>query len=210
MTPTDDLEALLDQARTGDKAALAKVLEAVGPTVRQRIAPKLKGSPHRASLDEDDVMQVTYLEAVIRLQSFTTGGISGFIAWLSRMAENNLIDAIRALESAKRPNPRKRVRAPSGQQSMVMLVEMLGGVSLTPSRDAARGEGVDLLAKAIDALPRDYARVVRGHDLEGKPASELAQELGRSEGAIYMLRSRAHARLKELLGSDSKFFTKQG
>jgi hypothetical protein len=40
--------------------------------------------------------------------------------------------------------------------------------------------------------------------------SELAAEMKRSEGAAYMLRARAHDRLKEILGSDSKFFSTSG
>ena len=43
--------------------------------------------------------------------------------------------------------------------------------------------------------------------VQGRSASERAQELDRSEGAIYMLRARAHDRLRDLLPRESKFFS---
>jgi len=55
-------------------------------------------------------------------------------------------------------------------------------------------------------LPPDYEKVVRLYDLQCKSAVEVAAELGRSEGAVYMLRARAHERLKQELGSSSQFF----
>src|SRR6478609_1387882 len=117
--PTPDHEALLTNARAGDQSALIALLEALGPQVRQRIAAKIPPTL-RAQLDEDDVMQVTYLEAVLRLDRFSGGGAAGFLAWLSRLAENNLIDAVRAMESAKRPDPSKRVSTGGGHGKSVV------------------------------------------------------------------------------------------
>jgi DNA-directed RNA polymerase specialized sigma24 family protein len=37
-------------------------------------------------------------------------------------------------------------------------------------------------------------------DLEGRPVQQIASALQRSEGAVYMLRARAHDRLREILG----------
>ncbi len=204
-------DELLERARAGGAGsadALTVVLQELGPLVRQRIAPKI-GAQWRAVLDEDDVMQTTYLEAVLRLNKFTHGGAREFLAWLHRLAENNLIDAVRSLESAKRPDPRRRVTVAAGaEDSAVALIDMLStsGTS-TPSRVFGRGEAAGLLDLALKRLPPDYEKVVRQYDLAGRSAGEVAKELGRSEGAIYMLRARAHDQLRELLGSDSKFFS---
>ncbi len=59
-------------------------------------------------------------------------------------------------------------------------------------------------------LPPDYATVIRLYDLQGKPIAEVAADLGRSEGAVYMLRARTHDRLRELLPGESKFFSAVG
>lgn len=206
MPDRPDRDALLTLARSGDKKALAALLEDCGPQVRQRIEPRITGAL-RSCLDADDVMQVTYLEAVLRLDGFTTGGASGFIAWLTRLAENNLVDAVRALESAKRPNPRRRVAPPPGDDSYVALVDMLGVTYTTPSIHAARNEIKTALDVALGKLPPDYEKVIRLYDLAGKPMPEVAKELNRSEGASYMLLARAHDRLRETLGSGGRFFS---
>lgn len=201
-----NLEDLLAAARHGDRASLVALLEAVGPTVRARIEPKI-GRAMRASVDADDVMQVTYLEAVLRLGTFTSGGIQGFVAWLTRLAENNLVDAARAMDAAKRPDPRKQIRAGPGQDSRAVLVEALGMTYTTPSVVARRQEANTYLEDALERLPPAYARVIRLYDLEGRSPAEVAEDLGKSQGAVFMLRARAHERLREVLGSASRFFS---
>jgi DNA-directed RNA polymerase specialized sigma24 family protein len=55
-------------------------------------------------------------------------------------------------------------------------------------------------------MPPDYSTVIRMYDLEGRGAESVASAMGRSTGAVYMLRSRAHDMLRTLIeGSD--FFT---
>jgi RNA polymerase sigma factor (sigma-70 family) len=60
---------------------------------------------------------------------------------------------------------------------------------------------------ALRQLPPDYEKVIRLYDLAGKSPAEVAQEMGRSQGAVFMLRARAHDRLREVLGSSSQFFS---
>lgn len=211
MSPQLSLDDLLAKALAGDTKSLMSLLEALGPQVRQRIEPKI--SPHlRSSLDADDVMQITYVEAVMRLGRFNKGGgASGFLAWLSRLAENNLIDAIRSLEAAKRPDPSMRVVSHAGRaESMVALIDILGVTSTTPSVVAAKDEAASHLERALSSLPPDYEKVVRMYDLEGRPIADVAKTVGKSEGAAYMLRARAHDRLKELMGPSGNFFSTPG
>lgn len=201
--------AMLERARGGDREALIGLLESCAGRVRGRIAPKITGYL-RPFLDEDDVMQVTYLEVVTRFETFTSGDANGFLAWMTRLAENNLIDAVRMIEADKRPNPRNRVETAgkqSGGEPMQSLIEMIGVTVTSPSKAAAGQEIKNALSAVLDRLPADYATVIKLYDLQGRSAAELAAELNRSEGAIYMLRARAHDRLRDLLPSESKFFS---
>lgn len=209
MSHTVDADQLLTKARAGDQDALVRLLEHLTPELRRRVASKMTG-PWRTVVDEDDVLQVTFMEACTRLDKFTGGGAAGFLAWLSKLAENNRIDAVRALEGAKRPAPSKRVGAapsPNTDDSTFALIEMLGVTSSTPSRQAAKGELARFLDLALATLPAEYEKVIRLYDLDGKDVADVAQTLGRSEGAVYMLRARAHERLREALGPGSKFFS---
>ncbi len=195
---------LLTKAIAGDADALGRLLECHGPQVRQQLRVHRKW---QSVLSADDVIQVTYLEAFLRIGHFTPHGEKSFRGWLRRIAENNLRDAIKELERVKRPQPQKRVEVPAGEDSTIALIELLGGTVTTPSRVAARREACHLMEKAIRSLPEDYQRVVQEHDLQGRSASDVASSMGRSRGAVFMLLARAHDRLKEALGSESKFFT---
>jgi RNA polymerase sigma-70 factor (ECF subfamily) len=161
-------------------------------------------------LDPEDVMQVTYLEAFLRMDEFKNRGPGSFPAWLREIAQNNLRDAIKGLNGEKRPPPHKRVDPPRGEDSVVALYELLGVTSTTPSRAAARGEAKSRLEKAIEELPEDYATAVRLHNLEGRTGPEVAEAMGRSRGAVFMLLARAHDRLRERLGTASQFFSTRG
>ena len=69
-------------------------------------------------------------------------------------------------------------------------------------------EHAQLVRAAIRELPEAYARVIELYDLECRPIEDVAAELQRSQGAVYMLRRRALERLHELLGPTGNFFTK--
>jgi RNA polymerase sigma-70 factor (subfamily 1) len=197
-------DALLNAVATGDADALAELLHRHGPEVRHRlvISPVWRGS-----LDATDVMQVTYLEAFLHRHQLTARTLDGFLAWLTRLAQNNLRDGIRELERQKRPNPRQQVQRRSADDSASSLLNTLSGGTPTASSVAARREAQQALEHALTQLPPLYARVVRSHDLEGQSVIEVATALGRSPGAVYMLRARALERLQELLGSQSRFFS---
>ena len=196
------------RAVTGDDSALTELLRRHGPEVRASIAPRI-GAHWRSVIDADDVMQVTYLEAFLRIESFNAGENpdAAFLAWLHRIADNNLKDAIRSLERAKRPDPRRRVQSAPNEQSYVDLVEVLGVVSATPSRAAAATEAQNAIERTLAKLPPDYAEVIRQYDLRGQEAEDVAAHMRRSTGAVFMLRARAHDRLRELIGAESQFFT---
>ena len=158
-------------------------------------------------LDAEDVMQVTYVEAFLQINRLAARDIRTFFAWLRQLAQNNLRDAIKALESEKRLPPGERLEPPRGEDSFVALYEQLGATNSTPSRRAARAEIKTLVEAAIDELPPDYATAVRLFDLEERTGPEVSAAMGRSRGAVHMLRARAHDRLREHLGSSSRFFS---
>lgn len=197
-------DALVGMATSGRADALSELLKRRGPQVRRELSISRKW---QSALDPDDVMQVTYVEAFLRIEQFKPRGPDSFLAWLRQIAQNNLRDAIKAMEREKRPPPDKRVQPPSGEDSFVALYELLGATSTTPSRVVAGQEAQALLESALEELPPDYATVVRLHDLEGRTGPEVAAAMGRSRGAIFMLLARAHDQLRQNLGSASKFFS---
>jgi RNA polymerase sigma-70 factor, ECF subfamily len=57
-----------------------------------------------------------------------------------------------------------------------------------------------MLFQLVDTLQADQRQVVIGRFVEQKSISEMARELGRSEGAIKQLQWRAPKILRELAG----------
>lgn len=187
------------RAIAGDHDALSALLAEHGPRVRGRLADQINPI-HRSALDIDDVMQVTYLEAFLTIARFEPRDDDGaFTAWLTRIARNNLHDAIRALESAKRFPAERRVTPPAAVDSTVVLYDRIWKTTTTPSRVLAGREIQSAVQDALTRLPEDYERVIRLYDLENQPIERVCELLGRRSGAVYMLRARALDRLREML-----------
>ncbi|MBP7934260.1 MAG: sigma-70 family RNA polymerase sigma factor, partial [Phycisphaerae bacterium] len=178
---------LVSRACEGDDEALMVLLRAHGPEVRRRVGADIDPRWQR-QIELDDLMQVTYMEAFLSIRGFPPHEEGAFGAWLLRIARNNLCDAIRALREAKKPDARKRIEL-AGDESYVGLMETLTRSSATPSRSAIRHEEVAMMKSAIDKLPETYRRVVEQFDIEFRPPAEIARALGRSVGAVYMVRT---------------------
>ncbi len=199
-------EQLTHAALAGDEEALSELLRHHGPELRQRLTGQI-GRQYRGALDEDDVLQVTYLEAFLRILQFTNEGSGAFLAWLTKIAENNLRDAIRGLDAGIRPPRAKQLHDGPTAESYDDLLSSLVGTDSTPSRRAARGESKEIVEAALNELPPDYARVIRLYDLDLLDIQKVMAAMKRSKGAVHMLRVRAHDRLRELLGEEGRFFS---
>lgn len=195
---------LLRKAVRGDEAALERLLEAYAPRVESALRIDRKW---QSVLDSADVLQVTFLEAFLRIGDFDPEGPGSFEGWLTRIAQNNLRDAIRFLRSQKRPPPEQRLTPAARDDTATAFCEQLGVTSTTPSRTARREDVVRMLENALAALPASYAQAVRLYDLEGRPIQEAAAKMNRSAGAVHMLRARAMDRLRDILGGATNFFS---
>lgn len=206
-SPVDDQTILL-RAAQGDPEATTRLAEDVAPILRAALQREM---PQRwqALLTVDDVIQQAWADAVIGLRRFEPRGPGAFAAWMLTLARNNLRNAIRMLEADKRGGARRGVPAVDRDTSYLGLLEAVAGDGGTPSREVALDEVRQALDRAIEGLPETYRTVVRGYDLDGRSAQEIAEELGRTSGAVHMLRSRALHALAELLGSPSGLLTRR-
>lgn len=190
-------EVLVAKAVEGDADALSALLAVYGPRVEAGLRV---GRRWRHAIDPGDVMQVTYLEAFMQIGRFRPQQAASFEAWLRRIAENNLRDAIRGLERQKLPPPSRRiVPDASDGDSFTGLYDRLVATTSTPSRALARKDVRRVIEAALEKLPLEYAQAVSLYDLQCRPIAEVAAAIGKSAGAVHMLRARAHERLGELL-----------
>lgn len=201
MPPTD--QQLLADAGAGDREALGALLRRHGPRVRAtlQINPKW-----HSVLEPNDVMQVTYFDAIHQIHRLPAD-VKAFAAWLRKVARNNLLSAVEWLEREKRPQPQDRIQPPPDANPIEWLCGLVTGTGTTPSRAAAKDETRDILAAELEKLPADYREVLRLVFFEGKSVAETAEALGRTRGAVYMLRHRALERLRQRLGTGADFFS---
>ena len=82
--------SLIAQAVGGDRDALTTLLRRHGPPLRQHLHIS---RTWQGCLDADDVLQVTYTEAFLRIKCFRPADHDAFLRWLTRIAENTLRNA---------------------------------------------------------------------------------------------------------------------
>src|SRR5262245_44922761 len=199
-----DSDELLRQAINGDEQALMTLIRGAGPLLLREIEGRIEPR-YRSLVDVDDILQITCVEALLRVRSFNPLGPGSFDRWLRRIAENNLRDALRELERDKRPPPGLRVTWPDGDESYVVMWKEFADPTSTAGQKLTRQEQHAGLDEALAKLPEEYARVLRLYYLEGLSGEEIAERMGRSHGAIRMLLARARTRLREVLKADPRF-----
>jgi RNA polymerase sigma factor (sigma-70 family) len=90
---------------------------------------------------------------------------------------------------------------------MVALLDLLAAPGRTPSQSVARHEAIDAVQSALADLPEDYRQAVRLVHLEGCSIAAAARNMQRTERAVENLCYKARLRMREFLGSRSRFLS---
>jgi len=160
------LERLLVEAAQRDPARFADLYEINFELIYAYIARRVRD---RAAAE--DLTSEVFKRALENLPRFTWRGVP-FAAWLLRIAANMVAD--RSKHTARTVDIADLEDAAENAQFNLEEVEQ-----------RAR------LFRMVDQLPADQGRVVRLRFAEEKSIREIAQELGRTEGAVKQLQFRA-------------------
>lgn len=195
-TQPTQLTRVLQQARGGDSAAEARLLELCRRYVEVHAQRQLH-SGLAPRVDASDIVQETLLDAWQGLDRFRGTTSAELLAWLKQIVLRNALDAARQhAVAAKRCLGRE---VPLGSSSAADETGRLADVpSLdeTPSQCAAKCEEELLLADAIAELPADYQQVLICRSLLRQPFAEVAERMNRSRPAVQMLWARAVEQLR--------------
>lgn len=164
----------LDQARSGDQAALGRLLdEFTGRLVRQS---------GRAAADRSDIVQQSMLSACRAFERFEGNQIGQFIQWLEAIHRRNLID------SGRRRGRRSESPSidPVAQQT-------------SASRHLIRLENNSAVRAALDQLPETQRLAIELRYIHQKKLDKISEELGKTPLAVAGLLKRGLKRMKELL-----------
>jgi RNA polymerase sigma-70 factor, ECF subfamily len=208
MTPVDESAELIDRAVHGERAALERLLLDHYAPLAAHIARRMPASL-QSVVGVEDIVQSTFTNVFQSIGKYESREDASFLSWILAIADNQLRDAVRAHKRKKRGGDRVRVEnALAEEQSReVQLLDVLIGPDHTPSRSAARREGMQAIQVAIAQLPEEYRRAIELRYFDGYSLEETAVLMGRTTGAVRGLVDRARRQIREALGRASHYLT---
>ncbi len=183
---------MLGRARQQDSDAWRKLVQLYSPLVFHWC--RQSGFDSHTSAD---LLQETFLAVHKALDRFEREQAGSFRGWLWTIARNKMRDAARK-------SPPVASGGSSAQAQWQDLAEP------EPDEQSVSGERKhSLMHRAFDLIRVDFNDATwaafQGVMIEGKPAREVAAELGLSTGAVYQARARVLSRLREELGDAVEF-----
>jgi RNA polymerase sigma-70 factor (ECF subfamily) len=200
MSASDD--PLLDRVRQGDAQALAEFLTASRASLLAYINRQL-GPALRAKVEPEDILQEVSVGAVRSLPAVDLSSQDPF-GWLCQIAQHRIVDAHRRFfGSQKRAAGREIGLQRDTGDGRGNLIDMIVASITSPSQAFSRNQRQMRLEDAIAQLPEQSREALRLRYVEGLPSKDVADRLGKSDGAIRVLLSRSLAQLRVALDSTS-------
>jgi RNA polymerase sigma-70 factor (ECF subfamily) len=173
----DDLA--IHRAKSGDLAALERVYRAYESTVYS-LARRICRTPE----DAEEAMQETFLEVCRSIGKFRGTGPGSLTAWIKRIASSKALIRIRY----EKYRETEEFHEDGGWAGRL---------------DGDTGLQLDLEA-ALHRLSETSRAVVWLHDVEGYTHEEIAEQMGKTVSFSKSQLSRAHARLRKMLGEEAQ------
>jgi RNA polymerase sigma-70 factor (ECF subfamily) len=172
-------EVAIQRAKAGDLAALEHVYRAYEGTV-YTIARRMC----RTEEDAEDVLQETFLEVCNSMRRFRGIAPRSLTAWIKRIVASKAL---------------MRIRADKYRETDDLDEE--GGSVGRADADVALQMDLD---EALSRLSNTARAVVWLHDVEGYTHEEIAELMGKTVSFSKSQLSRAHARLRSMLGKEAQ------
>ncbi len=180
----DEFAELLRQAQQGSPEAAEALLRAHAPRllafIRLRMGPTL-----RARMESRDILQESLLKAYRSLDGFQGRQRRSFVAWLARVAANEIADQ-RAFHGRQRRDA--GLDAPLDEDVVAQRVRSL-------TSRVALGQQARRVEAAMESLDAHYREIIVLRKLQELSYKEIGQQLDRSGDACRMLFARAMAAL---------------
>jgi RNA polymerase sigma-70 factor (ECF subfamily) len=200
LTPDSaETRGLLEQARTGHRAAFDRLLDRHRPDLLRFV--ELRRDPKmRARVDASDVVQETQLEVYRRLGDFLDRRPMPFHVWLRKTAYERLLMARRQhVKAAQRAVGRER---PLPDRSSLLFARRIIARGSTPSQRLGRRELARRLHRLLAEMPETDREILVMRNLEERSYQEIACILGVEAAAARQRHGRALIRLHALLAAD--------
>ncbi len=198
MSESDD--SLVNRVKQRDLSALAEYLLTQRKPLLAFIDRQL-GAALRRKIEIDDVFQEVSVEAIRSLPEADFDHREPF-SWLCQIAERRIIDAHRHHFGAQKRDAGREVPlgSPGADSQHAAIIDMLVASMTTATQALSRKGREARLFEALATLPADQREALRLRYIEGLPSKEIASKMGKSDGSVRVMLTRALGRLQQVLG----------
>lgn len=188
-------EDLVLAAKAGSHAAFGELQKIYSHRLYQRIV-----SITRSPEDAEDVLQDTFLRAYLALPSFE--GRSKFLTWLTRIAINSALMAIRR----SRSRPQASFDLPQGAEEDMATFDVCDR-ALNPEEVCDQKQRLSAILGAVQRLHPKLRTPIRNVIDEKHSMKELAHHLRISVASAKARLHRARKRLRDSIAPERQFRT---
>ena len=197
MTPPSNWQADLVRARSGDREALGRLLDAVRNYLRH-IARQELPEDLLAKEDASDIVQDTFAEASQSFDHFRGTSPNEWEAWLRAILLHVLHSSLREFHTLKRAVGREQSLGETAVRNSLM--DQLVALEIEPVEAVIARERDDALASAVVRLPEHYRSMLLMRCTQRLSFAEIGQRTGLGENAAQKLWTRAVERLQQEVG----------
>lgn len=195
-----DTEELLARIRDSDPDALAEFIDRQRPELLSFVT-SIMGSHLRGVVEPDDLVQELATSALAALPRIPKEDLD-VGRWLEQLARRRVVDAHRHhFGAAKRSASRQRTIHAVDDDQAGDLEKLLIASITSPSAAVSRNMKMARVQNAMLQLTDEQRGTLHLRFGEGLPTKEIAEMLGKSDGAIRVLLTRTIQRLQQLLSS---------
>ncbi len=208
--PSDENDSRIQAVLRGDAEAFSELFaqhrERLWRMVHFRLDRRLQ-----RRVDEDDVLQEAYLDAMKRLPHFQTSQPMSFFVWLRLIVGQTLIDVHRRHLGAKMRDVDREesVQQKLSEGTSISLSFFLLAYLTSPSQAAVRAELTGLVEEALEGMSATDREVLALRHFEELTNNEVAEVLGLDRKAASIRYIRALGRLKKILHQFPGFFDQE-
>lgn len=198
--PDENIEALVERARSGDDDAFSELVRHYEKFV-YNTACKALSAGGRSIDGADDIAQSAFIKAWRNLGSFR--GECSFSTWIYRITVNTARDMLR-YES--RRGTVSLVRETDDEDDGTEWDVPVTSGDTVPEDALGRKEAILAVRRAIEELPEDQRQVIVLRDLHELSYQDIADMLGLEPGTVRSRINRGRQKLKNIL-ENGNFFT---
>ncbi|MEM6468582.1 MAG: sigma-70 family RNA polymerase sigma factor [Planctomycetota bacterium] len=191
---------LLLLARSGDHSAADQLLSMYQNYLRVLARTGLSRQV-QSRVTISDVIQDTLLHAFKAISKFRGASREEFVVWIRTILASRIANAHEKHLDAERRDIRREVSIEKINENLSHSNMGLESIAVdhlqrSPSSVVAEAEEALLIADAIGTLPEEYQRVIVARHFDGSSFEQIAEQLGRSAGAVRMIWLRAIRRMR--------------